>query len=79
MDFVKKILENNPAARTDGNGSFLNIVADQLFGDSVIDFNKFNVESYTRARRKVMELYPHLDGRTNNTKEAEETVKEEMR
>jgi len=79
LGFVKKVLEDHPATRSDGNATFLNVVAFKLFGNKLIDFNNFNVESYTRARRRVMEQNPHLDDRTIKTSQAEETVRKEMR
>jgi len=77
LKLVKQILEYNVEARGDGYGIFLNIIADTVYSGR-IDFRRFNVESWTRARRKVMEKYPHLDNRTNITDEAEAMVRGEM-
>lgn len=78
LKLTKQILEDHPDARGDGNGNFLNIVAYKLYGSRSINFNQFNTESWTRARRKVMEQNPQLDNRTHRTAKAEETVKREV-
>lgn len=78
LKLTKQILENYPITRGDGNGDFLNQVAFTLFGLGHIDFNTFSVESWTRARRKVMELNPHLDSRSRLTFKAEATVRSEV-
>lgn len=78
LQFTMQILEDYPETRCDGYGNFLNKVTSIIFKDKKIDFTKFSVESWTRARRKVMELYPHLDNRTKRTSMAEETVRREV-
>lgn len=78
LKLTKQILEDDPEARCDGYGIFLNKVTSILFKNETIDFNKFSVESWTRARRKVMELNPHLDNRTKRTSMAEDTVRREV-
>jgi len=78
LKLTKQILEHYPITRGDGHGDFLNQVAFTLFGFGHIDFNTFSVESWTRARRKVMELYPHLDNRTGKTETAVDQVRREV-
>lgn len=75
---AKRIIEESVSVRGDnGTGNFLNIVAKEVYNGK-IDFNEFSPESWTRARRKVLENNKHLDYRTNKTKEVEELVKEEL-
>ena len=76
MITVKKILEDFPNARGDGYGNFLNLVSRIVYGGEV-DFHVFKVETWTRARRKVMELFPHLDDRKSAASEADD-VSDEM-
>ena len=72
LQIAKEILEQNPEACSDnGGGIFLNDISLKLYPLGV-DFTEFNVETYLRARRKVLELNPHLDLRTSKTKEVEE-------
>ena len=62
LEITKQILEDFPETRGDGNGNF----------------NTFNTESYSRARRKVLELHPELDERTKHTNSAEAQVRKEV-
>ena len=78
LDLTYKILHNFPETRGDGHGKFLNKVRDILFKHDDIDFEKFNVESWTRARRKVLELHRELDNRTIRTSRAVNTVISEV-
>jgi len=79
LQLTRQILEDHPETRGDGYGNFLNVVTTKLFGHkTTIDFNRFSVESWTRAKRKVLEQNPHLDNRTYRTAVAEETVKREV-
>lgn len=78
MPFVKQILEEHPETRSDGYGLFLNKVTEKLFPKTPVDFTEFSVESYTRAKRKVLELNPSLDNRTQKTIDAEAAVRNEM-
>lgn len=78
LEFVKSILEKYEETRGDGNGEFLDKVRETLFGLSNFSFKEFNTESYTRARRKVLETNPHLDNRTKHTNNAEATVRREV-
>ena len=77
LSLTKQILEEYPQTRYDGNGEFLNIVLDKIYQGEV-DFKVFNTESWTRARRKVLELNPQLDYRTKITRQLEDTVRSEM-
>tara|TARA_R110000823_G_C15932894_1_gene499676 strand:+ start:62 stop:316 length:255 start_codon:yes stop_codon:yes gene_type:complete len=79
LEFTKQILTDYPETRGDGNGIFLNKVAEQLCPDGIIDFTVFNMESYTRARRKVLELNSDLDNRTSKSDECENIIRGEMR
>ncbi len=78
LNQTKKILETYPETRGDGNGIFLNKVRDLIFKDKVIDFTVFKTETWSRARRKVLELNPHLDNRTSKTAECECIARGEM-
>lgn len=77
---TKKILEKYPDTATDGGtGNFLNAVVLELYGNNHnIDFNIFTPNTWSRARRKVLNENPHLDKRTEKTKEVEEIVKSEI-
>lgn len=78
MKISKMILEQFKDTRGEKcTGNFLNRVAELVY-DGNVDFNEFNTESYVRARRKVLELNPHLDERTSVTKEIESLVKKEV-
>lgn len=75
---TKRILEDYTSTRGDGKtGEFLNIVAREVYKGN-IDFNEFNVESWTRSRRKVLENNKHLDWRTSRTKDCEWLVQKEL-
>jgi len=75
----KQILEAYPKTRKDNGASeFLNIASRMIFKDKQIDFHVFKVESFTRARRKVLEQNPHLDERTSKNTLAEQIVRAEM-
>ena len=78
LALTKQILEDYPETRKDGSGPFLNKVYTTLYKDTPINFNTFNTESYTRARRKILELHPELDNRTKHTNNAECQVKREV-
>lgn len=79
LAFSKKILEEYPQTRGDrGNGKFLNIVYKTLHGNETPNFTYFNTESWTRARRKVLQMHPELDNRGIETFEAHRTVAEEV-
>lgn len=79
MLITHKILEKNSSFCGDnGSGDFLNHIAKYIYYGK-IDFNKFSPESWTRARRKVLELNPILDKRTRVTKEQEEQIKKECK
>ena len=73
-----QILENNPQTRGDrGTGEFLNIVAKEIYKNK-LDFRLFNTESWTRARRKVLEVHPELDNRTYKTFIAQRVAESEV-
>lgn len=78
QELTKQILEDYPETRCDGNGEFLNKVYEKLYQDQPVNFNTFNAESYSRARRKVLELHPELDERTKHTNNAEMQVRREV-
>lgn len=78
LALTEQILTDHPETRGDGNGVFLNKVVEILYKDKVIDFTEFNTETWTRSRRKVLELNPHLDNRTSKTAECEFIVRGEM-
>lgn len=73
-----KILREQPITRCDGNGHFLNAVKKELGLLGNIDFNSFDVESWTRCRRKVLEDHTELDMRTRKTRKAQIQVMNEM-
>lgn len=78
LDKTKALLLAHPEARGDGAGIFLNLMHQELFGDVKTDFTKFNTETWSRSRRKVLEQFPYLDNRTVITKECEEQIKSEV-
>ncbi len=78
LSLTKTILQENPETRNDGHGKFLNKVVEVLYNGEKVDFESFTPESWTRARRKIMELFPELDNRTSRTKDCEDQVKKEM-
>jgi len=78
LELAQSILTDYPETRGDGNGNFLNKVYSKLHLQKPINFNEFNTESWTRARRKVLELHPELDERTKYTNQAESCAKKEM-
>ncbi len=73
-----EILVKYPETRSDGYGLFLNRLMQKLFLNEEIDFTKFSVGSYMRARRKCLVMHPALDERTKKTSDAEARVKKEM-
>ena len=78
LKLAKQILTEHPQTRGDkGTGEFLNIVAKTIYNNN-IDFRYFNVESWSRARRKALELYPYLDERSFGTFEAQRVVESEV-
>jgi hypothetical protein len=79
LSITLKILTNYPLTRGDGHGHFLNKVYETIHKNEPVDFTKFNAESWTRAKRKVLEQNPSLDMRTHITKECEDIVKSEVR
>lgn len=78
ITLTHQILLDHPETRGDGNGKFLNKLVECLFDGQPIDFERFNVSSYTRARRKVLELHSELDNRTIRTSRAVNTVISEV-
>lgn len=79
LPLAKSILEQYSETRGDnGTGIFLNQVHMALFGTMKVDFTQFAPETWTRSRRKVLEMCPYLDNRGDMTSKAEKTVKSEM-
>jgi len=76
LNIALRILKVNPATRGDGNGEFLNAVSKEVNFDG--DFKNFAVESWTRAKRKMLEKHPELDMRTYKTRNAQYQVASEM-
>lgn len=75
-----KILETYPDVCGDNDtGNFLNAVVLELYGNNHnIDFNVFTPNTWSRTRRLVLSENPHLDKRTEKTKEVESIVKMEV-
>ena len=66
-----QILQTFPETRGDGHGLYLNKVV-EIYYQGKPDFRTFIPESWTRSRRKIQEMHPELDERTDRTSVAEE-------
>jgi hypothetical protein len=79
IKLTKEILEDTPLACGDGGtGHFLNEVVLRVYKGKRVDFRVFNMESWSRARRKVLQDNPQLDTRTQRTKDIQNQYKKEV-